>query len=215
MIAARIVSILGLGLAVTLSSAFATTYTYSTSGCFSGASVTNPSTSASATCSAAGSTFSFKDLGGTETIGYTDAVGLTVMSGNNINLGTFSFSSTGSGSGAVYFGNFSLAVNFTTPTGVTGGPFNAIMSGNQYGAVGGSTISFNPQTEAFTSSTGNFTITLLQNPVQVNSSSQPTFTLLGSFGSGATVPEPVPVGLLGAGLAGIGLLRWRHKTQRG
>lgn len=209
MVAKRLTSILGLGLAVTLGSAFATTYSYTTSGCFSNPTAPAAGTSASAVCNGTGSMFSFNDLGGgTETLTYTDA-SMSNVSAGAINLGTFSFASSGSGSGNVYYGNFTLTLNFSAPTGTTGTPFSAVFSGNQNGTVGGSTISFNPQTESYSSSAGPFTVKLLTDPVQV-STTNPSFTLMATL---TTVPEPITVGLFGGGLALIGVLRLRRRSQ--
>ena len=113
--ARRFAPILGLGLAVALSNAFGTTYT--TSGCFSVPTVTDPSTSAAAVCSATGSTLVFDDVNGTETITYTDASSTPDSSGG-IDLGTFQVSFTGTGSGSGFNANFSIG--FSSPPGTTG-----------------------------------------------------------------------------------------------
>lgn len=200
------------GLAITGSTAFASSYTYSTSGCFSNSSAPTAGTSASASCTAAGSTFSFSDIGGaTETLTYTDQA-TTTVSGGTIDLGKFSIATTGSGSGASFGANFALPVTFTTPS--VSNTFNAILSGNIFGNVGGSTITFFPATENFNSSSGNFTLTLTTDPIQVNTGTGISSEILTA--TLAPVPEPVTVGLLGCGLALIGVVRFRRpgKTNR-
>ncbi len=187
-----------------VSSALATTYT--TSGCFSNPTAPTAGTSASALCTTTGSTFTFNDLGGgTETLAYTDATA-NLTSGGMLSLGTFTFSSAGSGSGAFYGGNFTI--NFGSPSGTTGA-FNAVLAGNQFGSFGGYTVTFSSLNQTFTSPNGTFNVTLLTNPVQVGSSN-PSFTLMGTL---ISVPEPVSLALFGTGLAVLGIVRWRQRIN--
>jgi len=206
---------LAVSLAATVPAAYsATIYTYSTSGCFSGASVPLGAGTASAACTGAGSTLTYTDPApASELFTYTDGAGSHTGFGT-IDLGTISVSTTGSepAPGAVISSSFSLTVTFSTPPGTNGNPFQAILSGNMNGSFGGATLTFNPETIYF--SDGNpadsFGLTISPNPVQVSTANTPV-TVTATLGA---VPEPFSMGLIGGGLALLGAARWRRKATK-
>jgi hypothetical protein len=201
--AKRLATTLGLGLAAALSSAFATTYT--TSGCFSNPQVSNGATSAFAACSASGSSFGFNDIAGNETITYSDASSMASSSGM-IDLGSFQFSSSGTGSGSTFDANFSLG--FTSPPAITG-TLSAALSGSFNGSPDGAIIFFSANNAIFTTPDGTIEIALKLNPVQINPNNT-TATLLGTL---TTVPEPMCLGLVIMGSTVLLLLRFRFSNR--
>ncbi|MBV8895199.1 MAG: hypothetical protein JO051_01715 [Acidobacteriaceae bacterium] len=202
--AKRSATILSLGLALTISRAFATTYT--TSGCFSVPTVNDPSTSAAAVCSATGSTLLFDDLAGSETITFTDGSS-TPGPGGVIDLGTFQISSSGSGSGNGFGATFSI--NFTSPLD-TAGTFSATLTGSLSGSAPSATLLFSPSTQTFSATDGTFEVTLQTTTLQL-SASNAVETL---YGNVADVPEPRPVALLGGGLTVLALATLRGQFRR-
>lgn len=195
------------GLALCGGFAFSASYTYSTSGCFSSPAITMGTGAASFTCGPTGSTLTLSSAA-TEVITFTDQPTAMQSSGGVFDLGMLAVNVTGNQPSPAEVGaNFSLAVTFIQPAGTTGDPFTGFLSGNEFGTVGGVTLSFSPQTVVF--SDGNpadmFSLTLVTNPVQastINSPVEITATV------GPAVPEPATLGFLGTGLLIFGTRRW-------
>lgn len=148
-----ICSALILTLAAFAPSAFADSYTYTTDGCFH----TACPPAASATLDFADNTVSGQNDG---QLVFTGVPTTTNTTGTAVDLGKFTFTALNSGTSAPAGTFFTLAVNFTVPTGTTGTPFTALVSGEVFGSGGGASITFNPITQTFTDSDGSFTLTL-------------------------------------------------------
>lgn len=148
-----ICSALILTLAAFAPSAFADSYTYTTDGCFGTA--CSPMTPA--TLFFADNTLSQND----GKLVFTGAPTTINTTGTLVDLGGFTFTVLNGGGTSSPAGTFfTLAVNFTAPTGTTGSPFTALVSGEVFGTGGGASITFSPITQTFTDSDGSFTLTL-------------------------------------------------------
>ena len=191
--------LLGWGLAVP--TAFATSYTYNTTGTF-GNSGDNTST--------------FYDLSATPPmpdarLTFNGTSVADVSSGTTISLGSFTFSLLNPSPSNQSFAldSFTLYVDFTAPPGYTGVPtpqcpvgnFCALLSGNVNGSAGGATITFNPSSQQFTATDGSsFALNLTTNPIHVDSTYS-TATI-----NGTIVELPEGAGLSMLGLSGMVLL---------
>jgi hypothetical protein len=194
--------------------AFATSYTYNTTGTF-GNSGDNTST--------------FYDFNTTTpvpdarlTFNGTSVAG--VSSGTTISLGSFAFSLLNSSPSSQSYAldSFTLYVDFTAPPGYTGGPatpqcptgtFCALLSGNVNGSAGGATITFNPTSQQFTAADGSsFTLNLTTNPIHVDS----TYSTATINGTIVEMPEGSCLSMLGlSGMVLLGAGAVKMKTAIG
>src|SRR5579884_1483068 len=115
----------------------ADSYTFTTSGCFSGG-----------TCSSNGSSsVNFKDLLGADaTLSFTNVSSPTTTSGTSFSLGSFNLTSLPGIS--VYNGSFTLNVDFSSPN-AAGNPLVASVLGGVLVNAGGAIITFSPGSEVF------------------------------------------------------------------
>jgi hypothetical protein len=198
-----ICSALILTLAVFAPSAFADSYTYTTDGCFGTA--CSPTTPA---------TLLFADNSLPQNDGKLVFAGVgstTNTTGTSVDLGGFTFTALNSGTSSPAGTFFTLAVNFTAPTGTTGSPFTALVSGEVFGSGGGASITFNPITQTFTDSDGSFTLTLEdKGNFQVCQPNSPACSARSEevFGDITPVADASGLSLLGAsGLFLLGAIR--------
>lgn len=178
--------LLGLALAP---SALADSYTYTTSGCFSGG-----------TCASNGnSSVSFFDiLGADATLSFNNVSSPTSTPGSSFSLGSFDLTSLPGIS--VYKGSFALNVDFSSPN-AAGNPLVASVLGGVLVNAGGAIITFAPGSQLFTYPGGSFTLDLTANPLVISSLNQKfalTATIVG-------VPEGSSLAMLGiSGLVLVG-----------
>ena len=204
-------ALLCIGFGVT-SYASASSYTYSTAGCFTNPVVTFGSGTASSLCSSDGSTLTLNSQA-VETISFSNQPSVTVT-GNSLDLGLLAVTVSGVETApAGVSASFGLAVAFTEPSGTTGSPFSGVLSGNVFGNAGGVTLTFYPQTVTFSDGNpaDNFNLTLDSNPAQASSITGPS-ELTATLTPGDT-PEPLSMGLLSGGFAVLGLLGLRRKIS--
>ena len=177
-----------------------------TQGCFS---------LTSAPCAPVSNTGSFFGLSfNTGSFDQFTSAGGFVGIGGTVNPITNSIDSLGfvsqDGSANNYTGDFfTLLVNFTLPTGVSGGgTFQALLTGSVSGANnGGVHFSFNPSTQIFHSSQGDFTLTVDNFTVGGGNTATPITGFIQ-----AAVPEPATWAMMLVGFAGIGMAMRRRRS---
>ena len=106
---------------------------------------------------------------------------------------------------------FTLLVNFTAPTNVTGGgTFQALLTGDISGTPnnGGVHFSFNPSSQLFHSSQGDFTLNV--DPFTVSGGGQ--LTRITGYIQTVAVPEPATWAMMLVGFAGIGMAMRRRRS---
>jgi hypothetical protein len=129
-----------------------------------------------------------------------------------LNLGSFSLNSANGG----YSGNFTVDVNFTEPTGISGGGssnFDAHVMGSVSNGAGGATVfDFDPASEVFNFSnsteTGYFTFDI-PSFVSVLPGNSVGLNGFVDYVGGPTVPEPPSIVLALSGLLGIFIVKRR------
>jgi hypothetical protein len=181
-------------------SAFADSFTYTTAGSTFGSSGT--------------STAQFLDFitpGQVDaTLAFNSTSAGPVSSGSTISLGSFNFSILSPcnspqstclgfpGAGFLFADSFTLQVAFSVPANSNGSPFLALVTGNVFVNAGGATITFAPTSQLFTSPTGNFTLSLNLNPIQVSSANTPVSlkAMIVAVPEGAGIPMLGLTGML-------------------
>lgn len=190
------------GLVLVMPSAFANSYTYTTTGTF--ASSSGPTiTLTDSISSVPDATLNFNNIGSQ----------VTVPGGVTISLGSFSFSVLNPNSNYTPFSDqFALTVTFYAPpaTNTSALPFFfAPLDGNVFGGAGGGTITFNPTSQQFTTADGStFLLNLNMNPIQVNStnSTATIYATIVEMPEGSSVPM---LGVSGIVLLGAGAMKMR------
>jgi hypothetical protein len=179
---------LGLAAAIASSSvpASATTFVFTTTGCFAGTSCTN------FTSSATGSDLTFTGL--------TSTVDLNLPA--PVDLGSFVANGNGFGTG-----HFDLSVLFTTPSSPAD-TFSAALSGQISGGSGKSIVlTFDGP---FTFDGGLYQLSIVS-PLAITSAG-PVFELQGVISS--AVPEPSTWAMMILGFFGVGFMAYRRKGAR-
>ena len=193
---------LGATALATTSAANATSFIGSTGGCF-GTACTPTST---ATLVNGGSTLTFNS----GTFNQADSNGfLAIGSGNppTDTLGLFTL--TGTTGTSVYNTPFTLLVNFTSPTAVSGnGTFFSTITGSVTDSnAGGVFVDFDNTAHMFTSASGPFTLTVNDLGVSNNGIATPITGIIRT----QAVPEPATWAMMLLGFAGIGFAMRRRR----
>lgn len=185
-----------LGLALT-PGALADSYTYTTSGCFTGG-----------TCVSNGnSSVPFTDaLGADATLSFTSVSSSTNTNGSSFSLGSFELTSlpgisydTGS--------KFTLGIDFSNPSGTSGNPLVAEVGGLVAFGAGVAEISFTSGSQVFTYPGGSLTLDLSANPIYLTALNQKVSVKA----SIVSMPEGSSLAMLGiSGLVLVGAFFKKH-----
>jgi hypothetical protein len=138
--------------------------------------------------------------------GFLDLGGNPNPAGNVNNLGSFTLASTDN----VYSGDtFNLKINFTAPTGITGGSsttFVDIIAGTVKSGNRGVYITFATPQQNFTYSNGTTqgSFTMLVNNLSISPGQSGALTAFVT-GNSQSVPEPSALGFLGIGALGLSM----------
>ena len=142
----------------------------------------------------------------------TNSSGFAAIGGTGNNLGTASLTSAP----FTYDGNtLQLRVDFTAPSGASSQTFTSLLTGRvEAGPTGGVRIAFSPSTLAGTFANGgsynlsvdNISLTPNQTGVEITGA-------ITSATRGSTVPEPSTYALMISGLAGLGMVARRRRSN--
>lgn len=181
----------------------ADSYTFTTSGCFSGN---------GATCSSNGSSsMNFSGLfGPAATLSFSNiASSTTVSSGSTFSLGSLDLSILNLGLGTTSPGStFTLNLDFTNPAGSTGNPFVASVKGGILFELGGAVLTFDNPAQVFTYPGGSFALDLTSDTIVLS-----TFNQTAVIGAKIVgVPEGSSLAMLG--ISGLVLLGAFFKKRK-